>query len=62
MTTDDALTYLKEVKDMFPDQREKFDEFLDVMNDFKAQRFATIICLPSYDLVINYVGLNCISL
>ncbi|XP_055802807.1 paired amphipathic helix protein Sin3-like 2 isoform X2 [Solanum dulcamara] len=38
VTTDDALTYLKEVKDMFPDQREKFDEFLDVMNDFKAQR------------------------
>lgn len=38
LTTSDALTYLKEVKDMFQDQREKYDMFLDVMKDFKAQR------------------------
>lgn len=38
LTTDDALTYLKEVKDMFQDQREKYDMFLEVMKDFKAQR------------------------
>ncbi|KAI3704766.1 hypothetical protein L1987_74995 [Smallanthus sonchifolius] len=41
LTTNDALTYLKEVKDMFQDQREKYDMFLDVMKDFKAQRIDT---------------------
>ncbi|XP_024973666.1 paired amphipathic helix protein Sin3-like 2 isoform X2 [Cynara cardunculus var. scolymus] len=41
LTTNDALTYLKEVKDMFQDQREKYDMFLDVMKDFKAQRVDT---------------------
>ncbi|CAI9109588.1 OLC1v1009432C1 [Oldenlandia corymbosa var. corymbosa] len=41
LTTKDALTYLKEVKDMFQDQREKYDMFLDVMKDFKAQRIDT---------------------
>lgn len=38
LTTNDALTYLREVKDMFQDQLEKYDMFLDVMKDFKAQR------------------------
>lgn len=38
LTTNDALSYLKEVKDMFHDQREKYDLFLEVMKDFKAQR------------------------
>ncbi|KAI8021939.1 Paired amphipathic helix protein Sin3-like 2 [Camellia lanceoleosa] len=38
LTTNDALTYLKEVKEMFQDQRDKYDMFLDVMKDFKAQR------------------------
>ncbi|KAK6913176.1 Paired amphipathic helix [Dillenia turbinata] len=41
LTTNDALTYLKEVKEIFQDQREKYDEFLDVMKDFKAQRIDT---------------------
>ncbi|CAK9140729.1 unnamed protein product [Ilex paraguariensis] len=41
LTTNDALTYLKEVKDMFHDQREKYDMFLAVMKDFKAQRIDT---------------------
>ncbi|KAK9925188.1 hypothetical protein M0R45_033520 [Rubus argutus] len=41
LTTNDALTYLKEVKDMFQDQREKYDMFLEVMKDFKAQRTDT---------------------
>lgn len=44
LTTSDALTYLKEVKDMFQDQREKYDMFLEVMKDFKAQRY--ILLLP----------------
>ncbi|KAK6155145.1 hypothetical protein DH2020_009393 [Rehmannia glutinosa] len=34
-------SYLKQVKDMFQDQREKYDRFLDVMKDFKAQRIDT---------------------
>ncbi|CAL5335077.1 unnamed protein product [Camellia sinensis] len=41
LTTNDALTYLKEVKEMFQDQRDKYDTFLDVMKDFKAQRVDT---------------------
>ncbi|KAE8721221.1 hypothetical protein F3Y22_tig00016563pilonHSYRG00018 [Hibiscus syriacus] len=42
LTTYDALTYLKEVKGMFRDQKEKYDLFLEVMKDFKAQRTDTI--------------------
>lgn len=38
LTTNDALSYLKNVKEMFQDQREKYDRFLEVMKDFKAQR------------------------
>lgn len=41
LTTTDALQYLKEVKDMFQDQKEKYDMFLEVMKDFKAQRTDT---------------------
>ncbi|PWA46416.1 histone deacetylase interacting domain, Sin3 [Artemisia annua] len=42
LTTNDALSYLKQVKDMFHDQREKYDMFLDVMKEFKAQKIDTI--------------------
>ncbi|KAF8390325.1 hypothetical protein HHK36_024850 [Tetracentron sinense] len=41
LTTNDALAYLKAVKDMFQDNREKYEEFLEVMKDFKAQRIDT---------------------
>ncbi|GMP58130.1 hypothetical protein CsSME_00021912 [Camellia sinensis var. sinensis] len=41
LTTNDALAYLKAVKDIFQDDREKYDEFLEVMKDFKAQRTDT---------------------
>ncbi|KAI8528426.1 hypothetical protein RHMOL_Rhmol12G0147900 [Rhododendron molle] len=41
LTTNDALAYLKAVKDMFQDNRAKYDVFLDVMKDFKAQRIDT---------------------
>ncbi|XP_009630074.1 paired amphipathic helix protein Sin3-like 2 isoform X1 [Nicotiana tomentosiformis] len=41
LTTNDALSYLKEVKEMFQDQKDKYDLFLDVMKDFKAQRIDT---------------------
>ncbi|GMJ13159.1 SIN3-like 4 [Hibiscus trionum] len=41
LTTNDALAYLKAVKDIFQEKREKYDEFLEVMKDFKAQRIDT---------------------
>ncbi|KAJ8773731.1 hypothetical protein K2173_006381 [Erythroxylum novogranatense] len=41
LTTNDALSYLKAVKDIFQDKREKYDDFLEVMKDFKAQRIDT---------------------
>ncbi|VVA94715.1 unnamed protein product [Arabis nemorensis] len=41
LTTNDALAYLKAVKDKFQDRREKYDEFLEVMKNFKAQRVDT---------------------
>ncbi|AES74611.2 putative transcription regulator Others family [Medicago truncatula] len=41
LTTNDALSYLKEVKNMFQDQKEKYDMFLEVMKDFKAQKTDT---------------------
>lgn len=43
LTTNDALAYLKAVKDMFQDNREKYDDFLEVMKDFKAQRFGHVV-------------------
>ncbi|XP_057542953.1 paired amphipathic helix protein Sin3-like 3 isoform X1 [Amaranthus tricolor] len=42
LTTNDALAYLKAVKEMFQDKKEKYDEFLEVMKDFKAQRIDTV--------------------
>lgn len=41
LTTHDALSYLKTVKDIFHNRRDKYDEFLEVMKDFKAQRIDT---------------------
>ncbi|KAI8010069.1 Paired amphipathic helix protein Sin3-like 4, partial [Camellia lanceoleosa] len=38
LTTNDALAYLKAVNDIFQDKRDKYDEFLEVMKGFKAQR------------------------
>lgn len=42
LTTNDALAYLKAVKDIFEHNREKYDDFLEVMKDFKAQRIDTV--------------------
>lgn len=47
LTTNDALAYLKAVKDIFQDKRDKYDDFLEVMKDFKAQRFVTPLCITS---------------
>ncbi|XP_076924654.1 paired amphipathic helix protein Sin3-like 4 [Bidens hawaiensis] len=41
LTTNDVITYLQKVKDAFQDKKENYDEFLKVMNDFKAQRLDT---------------------
>ena len=48
LTTNDALSYLKAVKDIFQDRREKYDEFLEVMKDFKAQRFDPLVLCCQY--------------
>lgn len=48
LTTNDALAYLKAVKDIFQDKREKYDDFLEVMKDFKAQRFAHAVQYTSF--------------
>ncbi|KAL0014194.1 hypothetical protein SO802_001263 [Lithocarpus litseifolius] len=42
LTTYDALAYLKEVKETFQEQREKYEMFLKVMKDFKDQRVGTV--------------------
>lgn len=52
LTTNDALAYLKAVKDKFQDRREKYDEFLEVMKNFKAQRFS------SFSLIMFGFGLS----
>lgn len=43
LTTNDALAYLKAVKDIFQDKKEKYEDFLEVMKDFKAQRFDHVV-------------------
>lgn len=50
LTTNDALTYLKAVKDIFHDKREQYDEFLEVMKDFKAQRFDSCVVYSSFSV------------
>lgn len=38
LQTTDALSYLKVVKEKFQDKGDMYNEFLDVMKEFKAQR------------------------
>lgn len=38
LTTNDALSYLREVKTRFADNKEVYDTFLEIMKEFKAQR------------------------
>ncbi|WJX21140.1 hypothetical protein P8452_10607 [Trifolium repens] len=42
LTKKDALTFLKAVKVAFQDEREKYDEFIEILKDFKAGRTNTI--------------------
>jgi paired amphipathic helix protein Sin3a len=41
LTAEDALSYLKAVKQKFNDEKGKYEEFLATMMDFKAQRIDT---------------------
>lgn len=41
LTTNDALTYLRDVKNMFTNQREVYETFLEIMKEFKAQTIDT---------------------
>ncbi|PWA56088.1 paired amphipathic helix protein Sin3-like 4 [Artemisia annua] len=45
LTTRDALTYLKEIRETFQDEKEKYAEFLEAMKDFKAHRVDTPIII-----------------
>ncbi|KAK4784384.1 hypothetical protein SAY86_018752 [Trapa natans] len=42
LTANDAMTYLGLVRDAFKDKKENYDEFLEVMKDFKSQRIDTL--------------------
>lgn len=39
LTTNDALTYLREVKVRFQNDKQVYDTFLEIMKEFKAQRW-----------------------
>jgi paired amphipathic helix protein Sin3a len=41
LTTNDALSYLREVKSRFANNRKVYDNFLDIMKQFKAQTIDT---------------------
>ncbi|KAK9814633.1 hypothetical protein WJX72_009077 [[Myrmecia] bisecta] len=41
LTTNDALSYLRDVKLKFQDSKEVYDTFLEIMKEFKAQRINT---------------------
>ena len=38
LTTSDALSYLREVKNRFSNNKHIYDTFLEIMKEFKAQR------------------------
>jgi histone deacetylase complex regulatory component SIN3 len=40
LTTNDALSYLREVKTRFANQKDVYEKFLEIMKEFKAQRCA----------------------
>lgn len=66
LTTNDALAYLKAVKDIFQDKnRGKYEEFLEVMKDFKATRFDHVICytkIHTFNLHGNLLMQACVYL
>ncbi|KAM3035162.1 hypothetical protein ACUV84_028961 [Puccinellia chinampoensis] len=53
LTTNDALTYLKAVKDKFHDNRAKYDEFLEVLRDYKSTRIDTAGVIIRVEALFN---------
>lgn len=56
LTTNDALTYLRDVKNKFQDNKEIYDTFLEIMKEFKAQRcvtFGFMACIPKLHLILR---------
>lgn len=45
LTTNDALSYLRDVKSMFANDKQVYDTFLEIMKDFKAQRYVGSWCM-----------------
>ena len=48
----EALTYLRELKERLKNKKDTYDEFLEIMKEFKAQRCASgpnVAFLPSFD-------------
>ena len=39
LTTGDALSYLREVKERFKDRKHVYETFLEIMKDFKSSRY-----------------------
>lgn len=42
MSITDALLFIKQLKDVGGDQREEYYMFLEIMKDFKAQRYINV--------------------
>ncbi|KAM5581524.1 paired amphipathic helix protein Sin3-like 2 [Rosa sericea] len=42
LTGEDAVAYLKAVKEVFSDRRDIYERFLEVMRDFKTHRICTV--------------------
>ena len=66
MTIDEAFSYLDQVKDNFPNQREKYITFLVVLIEFMRKRFATTIRLlliftNLYSYLMIYLELSLVS-
>lgn len=59
LTTNDALTYLREVKNRFADKKDVYDTFLEIMKEFKAQRCAALTLAASAAKVVNSKPATC---
>lgn len=57
LTTNDALTYLRDVKNKFADKKDVYDTFLEIMKEFKAQRYVHVRQLAAHMVT----GAPCLS-
>lgn len=51
----EALTYLRELKERLKNKKDTYDEFLEIMKEFKAQRCARK-CFSSFLIASNRRG------